>query len=434
MKITVIGTGYVGLVTGTCFAELGNEVTCVDIDKAKIENLKKGMIPIYEPGLEELVLRNHKEKRLHFTIDAKSAIESAEVVFSAVGTPPDKDHRADLTAVMQVAQTFGKNLNGYKVFVNKSTVPVGTSERVREVIAKESGKKDFDVVDNPEFLREGTAVKDFMNPDRIVVGVDKNGKKARSLLEKLYAPLVRAGRPLLFTDIHSAEIIKYASNSFLATKISFINEIANFCELVGADVTEVAKGIGLDDRIGPRFLHAGIGYGGSCFPKDVQAFIQTGKDNGYEFLILEATEEVNQTQKLRIFNKLRDEVGDLNGKKIAIWGLAFKPKTDDMREAPAIITIEKLLEHGAKVEVFDPVAVENAKSIFGDRIKYARTPYEAVSKAYALLIITEWDEFRAIDLERVKKLMSGDLICDGRNIYSPRDVKAMGFKYKSIGR
>jgi len=434
MKITVIGTGYVGLVTGTCFAELGNEVICVDIDKSKIENLKKGIIPIYEPGLKELVLRNHKEKRLHFTIDAKSAIESAEVVFSAVGTPPDKDHRADLTAVMKVAQTFGKSLNGYKVFVNKSTVPVGTSERVREVIAKESGNKDFDVVDNPEFLREGTAVKDFMNPDRIVVGLNKSSKKARELVEKLYAPLVRAGRPLLFTDIHSAEIIKYASNSFLATKISFINEIANFCELVGADVTEVAKGIGLDDRIGPRFLHAGIGYGGSCFPKDVQAFIQTGKDNGYEFLILEATEEVNQTQKLRIFNKLRDEIGDLNGKKVAIWGLAFKPKTDDMREAPAIITIEKLLEHGAKVEVFDPVASENARSIFGDRIKYAKTPYEAVSKAYALLIITEWDEFRAIDLERVKKLMSGDLICDGRNIYSPRDVKAMGFKYKSIGR
>lgn len=434
MKITVIGTGYVGLVTGTCFAELGNEVICVDIDKSKIENLKKGIIPIYEPGLKELVLRNHKEKRLHFTIDAKSAIESAEVVFSAVGTPPDKDHRADLTAVMKVAQTFGKSLNGYKVFVNKSTVPVGTSERVREVIAKESGNKDFDVVDNPEFLREGTAVKDFMNPDRIVVGLNKSSKKARELVEKLYAPLVRAGRPLLFTDIHSAEIIKYASNSFLATKISFINEIANFCELVGADVTKVAKGIGLDDRIGPRFLHAGIGYGGSCFPKDVQAFIQTGKDNGYEFLILEATEEVNQTQKLRIFNKLRDEIGDLNGKKVAIWGLAFKPKTDDMREAPAIITIEKLLEHGAKVEVFDPVASENARSIFGDRIKYAKTPYEAVSKAYALLIITEWDEFRAIDLERVKKLMSGDLICDGRNIYSPRDVKAMGFKYKSIGR
>jgi len=434
MKITVIGTGYVGLVTGTCFAELGNEVICVDIDKSKIENLKKGIIPIYEPGLKELVLRNHKEKRLHFTIDAKSAIESAEVVFSAVGTPPDKDHRADLTAVMKVAQTFGKSLNGYKVFVNKSTVPVGTSERVREVIAKESGNKDFDVVDNPEFLREGTAVKDFMNPDRIVVGLNKSSKKARELVEKLYAPLVRAGRPLLFTDIHSAEIIKYASNSFLATKISFINEIANFCELVGADVTKVAKGIGLDDRIGPRFLHAGIGYGGSCFPKDVQAFIQTGKDNGYEFLILEATEEVNQTQKLRIFNKLRDGIGDLNGKKVAIWGLAFKPKTDDMREAPAIITIEKLLEHGAKVEVFDPVASENARSIFGDRIKYAKTPYEAVSKAYALLIITEWDEFRAIDLERVKKLMSGDLICDGRNIYSPRDVKAMGFKYKSIGR
>ena len=434
MKITVIGTGYVGLVTGTCFAELGNEVTCVDIDESKITNLKKGIIPIYEPGLEELVIRNHKEGRLNFTTDSKKAIETAEVVFSAVGTPPDKDHRADLTAVMKVAETFGKNLNGYKVFVNKSTVPVGTSERVREIIANTTGTQDFDVVDNPEFLREGTAVKDFMNPDRIVVGLRKQSKKAREILEKLYAPLIRAGRPLLFTDIHSAEIIKYASNSFLATKISFINEVANFCELVGADVTEVARGIGLDDRIGSRFLHAGIGYGGSCFPKDVQAFIQTGKDNGYEFLILSATEEVNQTQKLRIFNKLRKEIQDLKGKKIAIWGLAFKPKTDDMREAPSIITIEKLLEAEAEVSAFDAVAMDNAKRIFGEKITYATNPYEAVTGASALLIITEWDEFRAIDLTKVKKLMKGDLICDGRNIYKPKEIESLGFKYKSIGR
>ncbi len=435
MKIAVIGTGYVGLVTGTCLAELGNNVTCVDIDDKKIANLKKGIIPIYEPGLEELVLRNHKEGRLDFTTNAKSAIEKSEVIFSAVGTPPDEDHRADLTAVMKVAETVGKYLNGYKVFVNKSTVPVGTSERVREIIKESSdGKTEFDVVDNPEFLREGTAVKDFMNPDRIVVGLRKSSKKARELMEKVYSPLVRAGRPLLFTDIHSAEIIKYASNSFLATKISFINEVANFCELVGADVTEVAKGIGLDDRIGPRFLHAGIGYGGSCFPKDVQAFIQTGKDRGYEFLILEATEEVNQTQKLRLFNKLKEEEKDLEGKTVAIWGLAFKPKTDDMREAPSIITIKKLLEEGAKVQAFDPVAMDNAKMAIEGEVNYENNPYDAVKGADALLIMTEWDEFRAIDLEKVKSLMRGDLVCDGRNIYKPKEMKDLGFKYQSIGR
>ena len=450
MQITVIGTGYVGLVTGTCLAELGNNVTCVDIDENKIADLKKGKIPIYEPGLEELVLRNHKEGRLDFTTDSKKAIQSSEVVFSAVGTPPDKDHRADLTAVMKVAETFGKHLNGYKVFVNKSTVPVGTSERVREVIEEASGNDDFDVVDNPEFLREGTAVKDFMNPDRIVVGIRNKGgqrpapnkkavspeakhHKAKELMEKIYSPLVRAGRPLLFTDIHSAEIIKYASNSFLATKISFINEVANFCELVDADVTEVARGIGLDDRIGPRFLHAGIGYGGSCFPKDVKAFIQTGKDEGYEFLILEAVEEVNQTQRLRLLNKLKSEFDDMEGKKIAIWGLAFKPKTDDMREAPAITLIEHLLEKGAEISAFDPVAMDNAKEMFKD-ISFGENPYEVVKDADALLILTEWSEFRAIDLSKIKDLMKGDLICDGRNIYKPEEVKKAGFKYKSIGR
>lgn len=435
MNIAVIGTGYVGLVTGTCLAELGNNVICIDIDEKKITNLKKGIIPIYEPGLEELVLRNHKEGRLEFTTDAKSAIQKSEVVFSAVGTPPDKDHRADLTAVMKVAETFGRHLNGYKVFVNKSTVPVGTSERVREIIEKASGDKDFDVVDNPEFLREGTAVKDFMNPDRIVVGIRNQSQKARELMEELYAPLIRAGKPLMFTDVHSAEIIKYASNSFLAMKISFINEVANFCELVDADVTEVAKGVGLDDRIGPRFLHAGIGYGGSCFPKDVQAFIQTGKDNGYEFLTLEAVEEVNQTQKLRLFNKLKKEIPDLKGKKIAVWGLAFKPKTDDMREAPSIITIEKLFEEEAEVQAFDPVAMENAREIFeGKNITFKENPYETVEGADALLILTEWNEFRAIDLHKVKKLMKGSLICDGRNIYKPKQVKEAGFKYRSIGR
>lgn len=434
MDIAVIGTGYVGLVTGTCLAELGNNVVCVDIDEKKVEDLKKGKIPIYEPGLEELVLRNHKEGRLNFTTDSKKAIQDSTVVFSAVGTPPDKDHRADLSAVMKVAETVGKYLNGYKVFVNKSTVPVGTSERVREIIEETSGSKDFSVVDNPEFLREGTAVKDFMNPDRIVVGVRNGSEKAREVMEKVYSPLVRAGRPLLFTDIHSAEIIKYASNSFLATKISFINEVANFCELVDADVTEVARGIGLDDRIGPRFLHAGIGYGGSCFPKDVQAFIQTGKDKGYEFLTLEAVEEVNQTQKLRLFLKLQKEIPELEGKKVAIWGLAFKPKTDDMREAPAISIIERLLEAQAHVQAFDPVAMDNAKEIFPKEVEFKDNPYDAVEGADALLVVTEWDEFRAIDLVRVKELMKGDLICDGRNIYKPEEVGKLGFKYKSIGR
>ncbi|EKD63219.1 MAG: hypothetical protein ACD_51C00316G0014 [uncultured bacterium] len=436
MNITVIGTGYVGLVTGTCLAELGNSVVCVDINKDKIESLKKGIIPIYEPGLEELVKRNYKEKRLEFTSDTKSAIQKSEVVFSAVGTPPDKDHRADLTAVMKVAESFGEYINGYKVFINKSTVPVGTSEKVRKIIQEKSGGKyEFDVVDNPEFLREGTAVKDFMNPDRIVAGLRNKNSHAREIIEKIYSPLVRAGRPLLFTDIHSAEIIKYASNSFLAMKISFINEVASFCELAGADITEVAKGIGLDDRIGSRFLHAGIGYGGSCFPKDVKAFIQKGKDIGCEFSILGAVEDVNEAQKTKLVDKLKSEIPNLKNKKIAIWGLAFKPKTDDMREAPSITIINKLLEEGARVSAFDPVAMENAKNIFKKSgVIFEKTSYDAATAADALLVLTEWDEFRAVDLKKVKKIMKGDLICDGRNIYNKKDMAEMGFKYKSIGR
>ena len=436
MKIAVIGTGYVGLVTGTWLAELGNSVVCVDIDESKISKLKKGDIPIYEPGLSELTVRNFKEGRLKFTTDSKKAIQDSEVVFSAVGTPPDKDHKADLTAVKKVAETFGKNINGYKVFVNKSTVPVGTSEMVYEIIAKESKNKyKFDVVDNPEFLREGTAVKDFMNPDRVVVGIRKNTEKAKEVMEKVYSPLVRAGRPLMFTDIHSAEIIKYASNSFLATKISFINEVANFCELVGADVKEVAKGMGLDDRIGPRFLHAGIGYGGSCFPKDVQAFIKTGEDKGYEFQILNAVENVNRSQKTKILKNLTKEIPDLKNKVIAIWGLAFKPKTDDMREAPSINIINGILDAGGVVNAFDPVAMENAKKLFKkDTVNFCDTPHKAAKGADALLILTEWDEFRAVDLKKIKELMRGSLICDGRNIYNPAEVKKIGFKYKSIGR
>ena len=436
MNIAVIGTGYVGLVTGTCLAELGNNVICVDINDKKISELKKGIIPIYEPGLEELVKRNYKEKRLTFTSDTAKAIQGSEVVFSAVGTPPDKDYRADLTAVMKVAESFGEYINGYKVFINKSTVPVGTSEKVRKIIQEKSkGKYEFDVVDNPEFLREGTAVKDFMNPDRIVVGLKNKASRAHDLIEKIYSPLVRAGRPLLFTDIHSAEIIQYASNSFLAMKISFINEVANFCELAGADITQVAKGIGLDDRIGSRFLHAGIGYGGSCFPKDVKAFIQKGKDIGCKFSILEAVEKTNQSQKLKLIEKLKAEIKDLKKKKIAIWGLSFKPKTDDMREAPSLAIIDKLLEEKAEVSAFDPVATANAKEIFScKKVNFTSTAYAAVTNADALLILTEWDEFRAIDLQKVKKLMRGDLICDGRNIYSKKEIESLGFKYKSIGR
>jgi UDPglucose 6-dehydrogenase len=434
MKITVVGTGYVGLVTGTCFAELGNDVICLDIDQAKIDRLKKGEIPIYEPGLEELVLRNQKEGRLNFSTDAKAGIEWAEVIFSAVGTPPDKDHRADLSAVKAVAKTVGQNLNGYKVFVNKSTVPVGTSHMVKEII-KENLKTpmDFDVVDNPEFLREGSAVKDFLNPDRIVCGVESD--RAREAMEKLYQPLVRSGRPLLFTDIHSAEVIKYASNSFLATKISFINEVANFCELVGADVTQVAKGMGLDERIGSRFLHAGIGYGGSCFPKDVQAFIQTGKDKGYEFKILEQVEAVNEAQKLRIVEKILKEIPDLNGKTVAVWGLAFKPKTDDMREASSLAIVPKLLEKGAKVRAFDPVAAENAKKILGEtNIEYFNSPFDAASGADILVLVTEWDEFRALDLQKLKATMKDTFVFDGRNVYNPEEMQKIGFKYFSIGR
>ncbi len=434
MKITVVGTGYVGLVTGTCFAELGNDVICLDIDQAKIDRLKKGEIPIYEPGLEELVLRNQKEGRLNFSTDAKAGIEWAEVIFSAVGTPPDKDHRADLSAVKAVAKTVGQNLNGYKVFVNKSTVPVGTSHMVKEII-KENLKTamDFDVVDNPEFLREGSAVKDFLNPDRIVCGVESD--RAREAMEKLYQPLVRSGRPLLFTDIHSAEVIKYASNSFLATKISFINEVANFCELVGADVTQVAKGMGLDERIGSRFLHAGIGYGGSCFPKDVQAFIQTGKDKGYEFKILEQVEAVNEAQKLRIVEKILKEIPDLNGKTVAVWGLAFKPKTDDMREASSLAIVPKLLEKGAKVRAFDPVAAENAKKILGEtNIEYFNSPFDAASGADILVLVTEWDEFRALDLQKLKTTMKDTYIFDGRNVYNPEEMGKLGFKYFSVGR
>jgi UDPglucose 6-dehydrogenase len=443
MKITIIGTGYVGLVSGTCFAELGNEVICVDIDEAKIASLKKGEIPIYEPGLEELVLRNQKEGRLHFTTDIKEGLDFAELVFSAVGTPPDEDHKADLSAVQAVAQSFGQNISKYTVFVNKSTAPVGTSEKISQIIQKElenRGKKTdearamFDVVDNPEFLREGAAIKDFLNPDRIVVGV--NSQRARELMDHLYRPLVRNGHPLVFTDINNSEIIKYASNAFLATKISFINEVASFCEKAGGNVREVARGMGLDDRIGPRFLHAGIGYGGSCFPKDVKAFIQTGKENDYEFQILKAVEDVNEKQKSRLFEKIKNYYnGELEGKTFAVWGLAFKPKTDDMREAPSLTMIPLLREAGAKVQAFDPVAMSNAQEILGDEgLTYHKNALGALENADAVLIFTEWDEFRGVDLEELKKRLKAPVIFDGRNIHPAQEMQEKGFTYIDIGR
>jgi UDPglucose 6-dehydrogenase len=443
MKVTIIGTGYVGLVSGTCFAELGNEVLCVDIDEKKIQGLKNGEIPIYEPGLTELVLRNQREGRLHFTTDIKEAVDFAEVIFSAVGTPPDKDHKADLSAVKAVARSFGQNVSKYTVFVNKSTVPVGTSEQISEIIkaelisrgkSEDEARKLYDVVDNPEFLREGAAVKDFLNPDRIVVGAPS--EPARESMRQLYRPLVRNGNPLIFTDVPSAEIIKYASNAFLATKISFINEVAEFCENAGGNVREVARGVGLDGRIGPRFLHAGIGYGGSCFPKDVKAFIQTGAENGYKFKILEAVEEVNYLQKSRLFSKITDYYGtDLSGKTFAVWGLAFKPRTDDMREAPSLTMIPLLREAGAKVQAFDPVAMPNAREILGeDGITYHQTALEALDGADSVLIFTEWDEFRGVDLDEVKKRLKEPLIFDGRNIHNLDDLEKSGFTYIDIGR
>lgn len=435
MKIAIIGTGYVGLVTGTCLAEIGHEVTCLDINQEKIEQLKLGKIPIYEPGLEEIVLRNSENGRLIFSSDIPSGIKNAEVIFSAVGTPQGNDGRADISAVFKVAEVFAANLNSYKVFVNKSTVPVGTSEKVAEIIKKTcTSDKNFSVVDNPEFLREGNAIEDFMVPDRIIVGVED--QKAKEIMEHVYRPLARAGRPLMFTDIKSAETIKYAANSFLATKISFINDVANFCEAVGADVKEVSKGIGLDKRIGPRFLHAGIGYGGSCFPKDVQAFIQSGYENGIRFKILESVEEVNNSQKSVIVRKIKSNHQSIKGYRIGIWGLAFKPRTDDMREAPSIPIINMLLEEDVSyIQLYDPVAMKNAKSIFSDaRVSFCENPFAAAEKVDILLILTEWDEFRAIDLKKVASIMRGKEVYDGRNLYEFDDLNSVGLNYFPIGR
>lgn len=434
MKLSFIGTGYVGLVSGTCMAEMGHEVICADIDKKKIASLKRGVIPIYELGLEELVARNVKEGRLSFTTNVKEAMEKTEVVFSAVGTPEDKKTgRADLKYVYAVAESFGKNLNGYKIFVNKSTVPVGTADKVTEIIQKfNKHGHGFEVVSNPEFLQEGIAIKGFLHPDRVVIGV--KSEKARKMMEEMYAPIARAGKPIVMTDVRSAEIIKYASNSFLAAKISFINEVANFCELVGGNVKEVANGMGLDPRIGAKFLRAGIGYGGSCFPKDVKALVQTGKKEKCEFKILKAVDAVNSKQRLKAFEIVRKKLKSLKNKNVTIWGLSFKPLTDDVREAPAIYVINHLLSAGAKVFAFDPIAIKNMKlEIKSKKIKYYSSPYQALKNADALLILTEWDEFKVIDFAKTKELMRGNLIIDGRNILDRKEVEGEGFVYCGIG-
>jgi UDPglucose 6-dehydrogenase len=437
MKIVIVGTGYVGLVTGTCFAEMGTEVYCVDIDHRKIENLKKGIIPIYEPGLEEMVLRNYEVGRLHFTTDLASVIHEVEVLFSAVGTPPDEDGSADLKYVLDVARTVGQCMTKYLLVVTKSTVPVGTAQKVRQSILDEQAKRgvsiDFDVASNPEFLKEGAAVKDFMHPDRIVIGVET--ARAKKLMEKLYHPFMLNNFRIIYMDVPSAEMTKYAANAMLATRISFMNDMANLCEIIGADINMVRKGIGTDSRIGSSFLYAGCGYGGSCFPKDVKALIRTARTHRYPMRILQAVEEVNEDQKTILFRKLREAYGDdLNGKRIALWGLAFKPETDDMREAPALVLIEALLKAGCRVTVYDPVAIPEARRRIGDSICYAKDIYEAVDGAEALLIVTEWKEFRLPSWTTLKQRMKNPLILDGRNIYDPNELAEAGFTYHCIGR
>jgi UDPglucose 6-dehydrogenase len=435
MKVTFLGTGYVGLVSGACLAEIGHDVICADIDKKKIAMLKKGIIPIYEIGLEEIVERNTKEGRLNFTTDLKKAIQESEVVFMAVGTPEDKvTGQADLQYVFAVAETFGKHLNGYKLFVDKSTVPVGTAEKVEEIIKKASkGKYPFEVVSNPEFLREGAAVKDFQNPDRVVLGVKSD--KARKMMEQIYRPIARNGRPILFTDVRSAEIIKYAANAFLAMKITFINEVANFCDVAGGNVKEVAKGLGFDNRIGNRFLYAGIGYGGSCFPKDVKAFIETGREYNSHFHIIETVSGVNEAQRIKPFIKLQEVYGSkLKNKTIAVWGLAFKPRTDDIREAPGVENIKLFLEEGCKVRVFDPVAMPNTEKVMQHKnLSYTKKALDAVKGADALVICTEWDEFRVVDYKDLKDRMKGEIIYDGRNVLERSEAEAHGFTYYGIG-
>ena len=432
MKIAIVGTGYVGLVTGTCFAETGNEVICVDIDVNKVNKLSNGEITIYEPGLEKLFLRNVKENRLHFTTNLEEGVKDAKLIFLALPTPPGGDGRADLRYILGVARDLGKIMEEYKVIVDKSTVPVGTAEKVRAAIA-ENYKGEFDVVSNPEFLREGVAVDDFMKPDRVVIGV--NAEKARKLMGDLYAPFVRQGNPVIYMDEKSAELTKYAANSFLATKISFMNEVAKLCELLGADVDMVRKGIGSDDRIGKRFLFPGIGYGGSCFPKDVQALVWSSAEVNYDFRILNAVMQVNEDQKLHLVPGIKDYFnGDLKGKHFALWGLAFKPNTDDIREAPALYIIDALVKEGATVTAFDPEAMKNVQQEIGDKIKYASDQYDALKGADALIIATEWNEFRMPQFEKMAEALKNKVIFDGRNLFDLSTMRELGFHYESVGR
>ena len=432
MKIAVVGTGYVGLVTGTCFAETGNQVICVDIDKSKVDKLSSGQITIYEPGLEKIFLRNQKEGRLHFTTSLEDGIKDAKVIFLALPTPPGEDGSADLRYILGVANDLGKIITDYKVIIDKSTVPVGTADKVHAVIAK-NARVEFDVVSNPEFLREGVAVDDFMKPDRVVIGT--SSEKAKKTLNDLYAPFVRQGNPIIFMDEKSAELTKYAANSFLATKITFMNEIAQLCELLGADVDMVRKGIGSDDRIGRRFLFPGIGYGGSCFPKDVQALARSSSEVNYDFKILDAVMEVNEKQKLHLIPSIKAYFkDDLKGKKIALWGLAFKPNTDDIREAPALYIIEALLAAGATVATFDPEAMSNVKQLIGDKITFVESQYDALQDADALVIATEWSEFRTPDFNKITSLLKNKAIFDGRNLFDLKQMEDFGYHYVSIGR
>ena len=432
MKIAVVGTGYVGLVTGTCFAETGNYVSCVDIDERKINKLSGGQITIFEPGLDKLFQRNLKEARLSFTTNLEEGIKDAQIIFLALPTPPGEDGSADLKYILKVADDLGKIMKDYKVIIDKSTVPVGTSKKVHAAIAK-NATVEFDVVSNPEFLREGVAVDDFMKPDRVVIGTSSD--RAKDMLNELYAPFVRQGNPVIFMDEESAELTKYAANSFLATKITFMNEIARLCELVGADVDLVRKGIGSDERIGRRFLFPGIGYGGSCFPKDVKALVKSSQDVNYDFKILKAVEEVNESQKLTLIPRLKEFFGSLEGKTIAIWGLAFKPNTDDIREAPALIMIDELVKEGANIKAFDPEAMNNVRALYDDEnITFCETQYDALKKADALIIATEWPEFRTPDFEKMQALLKSKVVFDGRNVFDLDKMEKLGFYYSSIGR
>ena len=436
MKIVIVGTGYVGLVSGTCFSEMGVDVTCVDIDRKKIDKLRQGIIPIYEPGLEELVSKNVNAGRLHFTTDLREILDEVEVVFSAVGTPPDEDGSADLKYVLEVARSVGQNMKKYLVIVTKSTVPVGTALKVKNAIQEELDRRgvniEFDVASNPEFLKEGAAVNDFMSPDRVVVGVAN--ERAKEIMSRLYKPFMLSGDRMIFTDIPSAEMIKYAANSMLATRISFMNDMANLCELVGADINMVRKGIGTDSRIGKKFLYAGCGYGGSCFPKDVKALIKTAEQNGYEMQVLKAVENVNEKQKSILFDKFMKHFnGKVKGKTVAMWGLAFKPETDDMREAPALVLIDLLLNAGVSVKVYDPIAMDECHRRIGDKVIYCKDMYEATVDADALMLVTEWKEFRVPSWSVLKKVMRGHVVVDGRNIYDGKELKGNGFNYYKIG-